>query len=158
MRVADVLAEIRGHFGDDFFAFGISLLANSAERFFDRPERLAIVALQNLSQVIRVEHAFGQLVREHRVEKLPRPRLALHDQIDRQRLQFGRELRVFGEDHVGELRVFDAAQRGEDAPCEIVAGRKRTLPATQSSNAGSRNAIKRIERLQPRGFGFGRRR
>ncbi len=88
MRIADVFAEIRGHFGHDLFALGISLFANFAEGFLDRPQRIAIVALQNLSQVIRVEHAFGQLVREHGIEKFPRPALALHDQINRQRLQF----------------------------------------------------------------------
>ncbi len=139
--VADVLAQILAHFGDDLFAFGVSLFANFAERLFDRPERFAVVALQNLSQVIGVEHALGKLVGEHRVEKFPRPRLALHDQIDRQRLQFGRELRVFGENDIGELRVVDAAQRGENARRQN-RSRRRTAPrATSSSNAGSRNAI-----------------
>ena len=141
MRVADVLAEVSGHLGDDFFAFGIPLLADLAERFLDGPERFAIVALQDFSQVVGVEHAFGQLVREHGVEKFPRPRLALHEQIDRQRLQFGREFRVLREDDIGELRVFDAAQRGEDAAREIGRGGRRRPPATSRSSSRSRNAI-----------------
>jgi hypothetical protein len=69
--------------------------------------------------VVRVEHVFRQLVREHRVEKFPRPPLALHDQVDRQRLQFGGEFRVFAEENIGKLRVFDTSQCGECAPNEL---------------------------------------
>ena len=78
-RIADVFAEIRAHFGGHLLAFGIPFLTNPAERLLDRPQRVAVVALQNLSQVIRVEYALGQLVGQNGVEKLSRPGLALHD-------------------------------------------------------------------------------
>ena len=79
IRVADVFAKISTHLGRDLFAFGIPFLANFAERFFNGPERIAIVAFQNLPQVIRIEHALWQFVREHGIEKFPRPAFALHD-------------------------------------------------------------------------------
>src|SRR5205823_12002859 len=100
-------------------ALWIPFLTNPAERFLNGPERLAIVALQNLSEMIRIEHAFGQFVREHGIEKFSRPWLALHDQINRQRLQFGREFRVFAEKNVRKFWIFYAPQGGEDTPIEL---------------------------------------
>src|SRR5258706_6500138 len=85
-RVADMLAKIRRHFSHDLFALGISFFTNPAKRLLHSPERLTIVAFQNLAQVIRIEDAFGQLVGEHGIEKRPRPLLALHDEINRERL------------------------------------------------------------------------
>ena len=72
-----MLPQIGAHLGDNLFAFGISFLANFAERLLDRPQRVAIVALQDLSQMVCVEDTPGQPVREHAVEKFARPRLAL---------------------------------------------------------------------------------
>ena len=85
-RIADVVAQILAHFGDDFFAFGISLFANFPERLFDGPERFAIVALQDFAKVVGVEDALGKLVGEHRIKQLASPRFALHDEVNRQRL------------------------------------------------------------------------
>ena len=88
VRIADVRAEEFAHLGHDFFPFGISLVADFAERFFHRPECFAIVALQDFAEVVGVEHGFGKFFLQHRVEEFSRPRLALHDQINRQRLNF----------------------------------------------------------------------
>src|SRR2546426_8712771 len=119
MRIANVLAEISAHFSYDFLALRVSLSANFSKRLLDRPERVAIVAFQNLSQVIRVERAFGELVCENSIEKLSRPRLALHDQINCERLQFGPEFGILAEKNIRKFWVFDASQGSEDALTEM---------------------------------------
>ncbi len=101
--------------------------------------------------MIRIEHAFGQLVREHGIEKFARPRLALHDQINRQRLQFGREFRVFAEKNVRKFRIFNASQGEEDTPNELRrAGREYFRQHAKQARITKGN--ERIQRLQPRGF------
>ena len=75
--IAQISPQELSHLDDHFFPVGIPLRANLSESFLDLPDRLAIVALENLPQVIRVEHTFGELIRTHGIQQLPRPRLAL---------------------------------------------------------------------------------
>ena len=76
-RVAGVLPQVLAHRGDDLLPPRVPLLADRAPRLLDRPDRLAVVALQDLAEVVGVQGAPGQLLRQHGVEQLPGPRLPL---------------------------------------------------------------------------------
>src|SRR5207237_61254 len=80
-RVAEVVAQIIAHFGHDFFALRIPFFADRAERFFYRPDRLAVIGVHDLAQMIRVENTAGQPAGQDGIQEFARPGLTLHDEI-----------------------------------------------------------------------------
>ena len=104
--------------------------------------------------MIRVEYGFREFVREHRIQQLSRPRLALQDQLDGQWLKFRRQLRVLGENHISEFRVFAPTERGKDFGCECrLCRRKNTGQRFEQRSVAKRD--QRLQHLKPGRFGFG---
>src|SRR3954454_17379843 len=90
LRIAAVPPEVLSHLGDDLLPLRTPLRADGAPLLLDRPDRLAVVALQDLAEVIVVQGGPGALLFQYAVEQLASPRLPLQQEIDRQRLTLWR--------------------------------------------------------------------
>src|SRR5437867_12669319 len=118
-RVSEVVPQIIAHFGHHFFAFRIPLFTNRAEGFFHSPDRLAVIGFHDLSQMIRVQNTAGKPASQDGVQQFARPGLALHDEIDGERLEFRREFWILQKNDISEPGLFAAPESRKDPAGEI---------------------------------------